>query len=430
MVKHRRRKSGRTPFERATLPLGFAGVLFAALSGAALAQDETFTITVAIDSLRSDEGRVTGSLCDEPASAFCSTYIARTFASGRRAELRFEGVAPGRYTLSTVHDVDGDGQTEVPPEGAAFGNNSTMPLFESASIQVEADMTTSVSMTYPGSGPARMGSQGAPPPAGIARIDVRDDGLYGELYLPENATGPLPAVILLDGSNGGLDGVSMLAPAFAAEGYAALALAYFAELSLPETLEGVKMEYFDTAVAWLQARPEIDGGAIGVLGVSRGAEAALLLAARNQGVRAVIGVGPSNVVWQGYDWADPGNGDAPFTAGGKALPFLRPNLSLYDPTGPTTPLFESALDMAGDNPEAAIQVERINGPVLLIAGENDEVWPSPDMAQRIVDRLSQAGFTHDVETFILPGSHYVFTNSAAPLTRSIDFLNAALKQDR
>ncbi len=390
---------------------------------------QTVAVTVEIDGLRSNEGRVTGSLCNDPAAGFCSTYVARTIASGRQAQLQFEGVAPGRYFLSTVHDVNGDGRTEVPPDGAAFGNNSTLPLFESASILVDADMTTSVSMTYPGSGAPRMGSKGAPPPEGIVRIDVREKGLYGELYLPKDALGKLPAVILLDGSNGGLDGVSILATGFAREGYAALALAYFAETGLPETLEGVPLEYFDTAVAWLQGQSPIDRDAIGVLGVSRGAEAALLLATRNPAVRAVIVTEPSNVVWQGYDRDDPGNGDAPFTAGGKPVPFLQPDLSLYRPNARTNPLFESALDKAGDRPEAEIPVERINGPILLIAGENDEVWPSPDMARRIVSRLSRSGFTHKVENVVLPGSHYVFTNGAAPMQRAIAFLDEALKRN-
>lgn len=400
------------------------------LPAAALAQQGGHTVTVTIDSLRSDDGRVTGSLCADPDVPFCSTYVARTVAAGGRAELRFEGVAPGRYALSTVHDVDGDGQTEVPPEGAAFGNNSTVPVFDLSSILVEADMTTSVSMTYPGSGPARMGSQGAPPPDGIVRIDVRDDGLYGELYMPEDADGPLPAVILLDGSNGGLDGVSTLAPAFAREGYAALALAYFAELGLPPTLENIPLEYFDAAVAWLRARPETDGEPVGVLGVSRGAEAALLAGARNAGIGAVIAVAPTHVVWQGYDWADPGNGDTPFTAGGEPLPFLPPDLSLYVPGGPTAPLFVSAMQREADFPETAIRAERINGPILLISGADDEVWPSPLMAERIVARLSGAGFPHAVETLVVPGSHYVFMNSAEALHRSLEFLDTALRDGR
>src|SRR5690606_905593 len=99
--------------------------------------ERTVSLTVLVHGLRSDEGRVTGSLCDDPAAGYCSTYVARTTGSGGKARLRFEGVAPGRYLLSTVHDVNEDGRTQAPPDGAAFGNNSTMPIFEAASILVD-----------------------------------------------------------------------------------------------------------------------------------------------------------------------------------------------------------------------------------------------------------------------------------------------------
>jgi pimeloyl-ACP methyl ester carboxylesterase len=36
---------------------------------------------------------------------------------------------------------------------------------------------------------------------------------------------------------------------------------------------------------------------------------------------------------------------------------------------------------------AAIRVERINGPVLLLSGTDDRVWPATAMAERIVERL-------------------------------------------
>lgn len=328
---------------RAAFALVFAWsvIAIAALlpDGTALAQEQAHTVTVTVDGVRSDEGLVTGSLCDDPVTPLCSTYVARTRPAGGRAELRFVGVTAGLYALSTVHDEDGDGRTEIPPEGYAFGNNSATPVFEISSIRVEADVATAVLMTYPGSAP-RMGSQGAPPPEGVVRIDVRDDGLYGELYVPDGAGGPLPAVILLDGSNGGLDGISAIAGPIALEGYAALALAYFA-------------------------------------------------------------------------------------AGGAPLPFLRPDISLYDPNGPTTPLFVSALE-AGAPAETEIAVERINGPILLIAGADDEVWPSSAMAERIVARLSRAGFAHEVENVVYSGGHYVLTGNPDALPRVLEFLGRGL----
>jgi dienelactone hydrolase len=63
--------------------------------------------------------------------------------------------------------------------------------------------------------------------------------------MPKNPSGRLPVVILLEGTSPGLDGISALASTFAREGFAALALAYYGETGLPQTLEGVRLEYFD-----------------------------------------------------------------------------------------------------------------------------------------------------------------------------------------
>jgi uncharacterized protein len=57
---------------------------------------------------------------------------------------------------------------------------------------------------------------------------------------------------------------------------------------------------------------------------------------------------------------------------------------------PLTPLFEAALD-GSIPPEAFIPVERINGPILLISGEDDRMWPATRMARQIMERLETHG---------------------------------------
>lgn len=419
---------------QALSPRRLAVAIALALSALAAAHAQTpdakgaASLTVTVDGVRSDGGRVTGSLCNDPKTPFCSTYVARTKAVAGRNELKFEGVAPGRYALSTVHDEDGDGRTEIPPEGFGFGNNSPAPTFDASSIEVAGATKTAVVMTYPGS--HRQGSKGVEPPEGIVRIDVRGGGLYGELYAPRNTTGRLPAIVLIDGSSPGLDGVSVIASMMAREGFAALALAYFGEVGLPATLEGVPLEYFDAAVAALKARADVDGERIGAFGVSRGAEAAFLLASRNPAVRAVVGVGPSGVIWRGYDANDPQNTEAAWTVGGRALPFMEVDASLYDPNGPMTPLFASALAKSDAQPKPGtiIPVEKINGPVLLMSGQKDEIWPSAYMAQRIEAQLLKAGFPHDVENIVYAGAgHSFLVTTPDAMTRVLSFFSRTLK---
>ena len=54
------------------------------------------------------------------------------------------------------------------------------------------------------------------------------------------------------------------------------------------------------------------------------------------------------------------------------------------------------LDDAAAVERAAIPVERINGAVLLVSGQDDTVWASSYMAGQVVERLRRHDFQHPV----------------------------------
>jgi hypothetical protein len=288
-----------------------------------------------------------------------------------------------------------------------------------------------LTLTYFGSaameGAAPSGSSGAPAPAGVTRTDVRDGGLYGELYRPEGAKGALPAVILLGGSEGGIDVISAMAPSFAKQGFATLALAYWGEKGLPQTLENIPLEYFDAAATWLQTQPGVDADAIGVLGWSRGSEAAMLLGTRNPKIHAVAAVAPSGIVWSGINYGA-GKPKSAWTAGGEGLPYMNPDASAYDPKGTLAPMFLKALPQAQSHPQAAIPVEKIGGPILLISGTDDGIWPSATFAGRIAERLKAANFKYNVENLVYPDAgHAVFVGAPdSPMAAAVGMPNAAM----
>ena len=59
-------------------------------------------------------------------------------------------------------------------------------------------------------------------------------------------------------------------------------------------------------------------------------------------------------------------------------------------------LYEDALPNLPQHAEAAIPVERINGPILLISGRADALWPSTAMSEAMVARLRARNFRHRV----------------------------------
>ena len=235
---------------------------------------------------------------------------------------------------------------------------------------------------------------------GLIRHPVEEEGLVGTLLRPSSSAS-CPVVVALGGAGGGLSEGG--AKTLASEGFAVLALAYFGIGALPSELVEVPLEYFERALAWLRARPEIDARRVAVVGNSKGAELALLLAATYpKDVAAVVGYAPSSMVWQAIPFdREPyyGGPRSPWSLRGEPLPFVplaRPlPAELIRMTGSffggrplnARPFYERALDAGTFVGAASIAVERIEGPVLLVSGTADGLWPSTRFSEMVVQRL-------------------------------------------
>lgn len=142
----------------------------------------------------------------------------------------------------------------------------------------------------------------AQPSTGGVRIE--QDGLIANLYAAPPGEKNAPAVLLLGGSEGGIgSGAARQAADLSAHGIAVLQLAYFGAPGLPSKLNLVPLSYFDEALAWIKRQPGIDPKRIAVVGASKGAEAALLIATRHLELRAVVVGAPSAAVWPGIDFS-------------------------------------------------------------------------------------------------------------------------------
>jgi dienelactone hydrolase len=215
---------------------------------------------------------------------------------------------------------------------------------------------------------------------GVQRIEVEGQ-LHGVLFLP-SSNGAHPGVLVVGGSEGGRP--QGKAAWLASRGYVAFALAYFRYDDLPRRLEGIPLEYFGSALAWMMQRPEVLSDRIGVMGTSRGGELALQLGSMYPQIRAVVAYVPASARFP----ACCGGTQVPYawTWQGQPLSYVLPRF-LRNPAAMMS---------------AAIPVEHTHGPVLLISGDDDGVWPSEMMAEEVVARLKHYRFPYAVEHLKYP----------------------------
>lgn len=233
---------------------------------------------------------------------------------------------------------------------------------------------------------------------GVERIPVRDGNLMGTFFVP-SGKGPHPGILVIGGAEGGL--LELNAAFLASKGYAALALAYFSYEDLPQSLDNIPLEYFETAINWLGSRKEVRHYEIAVMGSSRGSELALLLGSTFRQIKAVVAIAPSGVIWGGSTATEADPSRAAWTYQGQPLPFmdfhdLTPDQQkqagkiLHTSPYSSLPLVQMMLGNRAAVEKASIPVEKINGPVLLISGNDDQMCPSTVLADMVMERLKQA----------------------------------------
>lgn len=239
---------------------------------------------------------------------------------------------------------------------------------------------------------------------GVRRIDVRENGLVGTVYLPATK-GPHPAVMILNGSGGGMN--EPRAALYASHGYIAFALAYFKAPGLSDYISNTPLEYFKKGLDWLRETYRPLNNFVAINGQSRGGELVLLLASLfPEDVSAVVAYVPGAVVHSGQNAADPkvGREGPAWLLDGKPLPHIWENnrTATWKPfdEGPSPHRHEKAILTALEDSDAVkrarIPVENIQAPIILLSATDDGAWPSSRYSKMVVDLLESIEFPYDV----------------------------------
>ncbi|XP_071978852.1 acyl-coenzyme A amino acid N-acyltransferase 2-like [Engystomops pustulosus] len=242
----------------------------------------------------------------------------------------------------------------------------TVDLFDSVSIGLSPDPQPSLTKTC-------IRWHMAP---GIQKIQIREGRIRGTLFHPTEGKGSYPGVIDLSGGAGGL--TEYRASLLASRGFVVLALAYFGYSDLPRSFQKLHLEYFEEAIDLLLKHPKVSKPKVGVLGVSKGAEIALVLASYLPQVGATVSINGTCNVFGGSIYHK-----------GKVLikgtPYTQEKMVITS---------EGLLKTAGfyqECPSSLIPVEKAQGSILFVAGEADQYYNSKYFAAVASYRMRKNG---------------------------------------
>ena len=227
-----------------------------------------------------------------------------------------------------------------------------------------------------------------------------------KLYLGNGHSQPL--VVGLGGSEGGnawtSDRWKATRDQFINKGYAFLAIGYFGAKGTPEELDRISIEAVHQAIIDASKNPKVDGKRIALVGGSKGAELALLMASHYHDINCVIALVPGHCSFPALTF---GASTSSWTFKGEEVPYVPmpwaavPSAIKHD----LRSAFEIMLEDKAAVEKALIKVENINGAILLLSAKKDEMWPSTEMSNEIVLRLKQKDFGHPYQHIAVDGGH-------------------------
>ncbi|XP_041615501.1 peroxisomal succinyl-coenzyme A thioesterase-like isoform X1 [Vulpes lagopus] len=218
----------------------------------------------------------------------------------------------------------------------------------------------------------------------------------GLLGTSKGGPGPFPGIIDIFGIGGGL--VEYRASLLAGHGFATLALAYYNFEDLPKEIDNVDLDYFEEALCYMLQHSEVKGPGIGLLGISLGADICLSMASFLKNISATVSINGSG-----------------FT-GNKGIRYKQ---TFIPPLGHDLRrikvAFSGILDIVdirndvvgGHENPSMIPMEKAQGPILFIVGQDDHNWRSELYAQIASERL-QAHGKEKPQIISYPGTgHYI-----------------------
>ena len=194
-----------------------------------------------------------------------------------------------------------------------------------------------------------------------------------------NTEDKAPCIIVLSGSDGGLEKSQNIAMLLASRGYVSLAMSYFGMDGQTPYLDQIPLENIQEALQILSENPHVDPNRIGIYGRSKGAEYALASISKFHEFKSAVLNAPSNQVYEGLR-GKMNSHHSSWTFKNQEVPYTKFSILklLQSKVLPQHP--EKA-------PDSLIDVHDSGTNILLIASTKDEVWDSKNSVLQIAKTI-------------------------------------------
>ena len=190
---------------------------------------------------------------------------------------------------------------------------------------------------------------------------------------------PMTGVIDMFGAHGDL--LEFRAAILASHGFVTFALAYFGYKDLPKSPNNIDLEYFIEAVKWFASHERVYSSGIGYIGVSVGGQIALQIGAECSLLRAVVGISTPDVMLVPLKY----KGEIRGLNGG-----LKQEHCHINEKNEVVSIDVNKLDPV-EIRIGKIPVEKVEGSIMLVTGDDDMCPNTSDSARIMQRRLNEHG---------------------------------------
>ncbi|XP_021330943.1 peroxisomal succinyl-coenzyme A thioesterase isoform X4 [Danio rerio] len=241
---------------------------------------------------------------------------------------------------------------------------------------------------------------------GVQRVDIRENGVQGTLFLPPGP-GPYPGVLDLWGGSAGL--IEYRSALLASHGFACMALEYTTPAKLKKT--DVNNTYFEKAYKILQNHPLVQKDKMAMLGLCFGSAITFSMTAYSSVIKpqCCVCISGSHVVPVDKCIFE-------------VLEDMKRRMGKVPVNEDNHLIHRDTILPIPSDPDLKVDAGRIKCPIMLVNGTDDQNWATVESAQDIEMIMEKAGNRHLLTVFTYPDAGHLIEPPYTPHFRATNVL--------